>query len=75
MKTAADAKVAAANLYNASRELAMPAKQHELMGSSHDVLQTFITEQEAAVTHKDSEIASLKNVIRELEKMQQGGKP
>lgn len=72
---AAEARVAAANLYNASRELAMPAKQHELMGASHDALQTYINDRETDREQKDQQIQSLKNVIRELEKMQPRGAP
>jgi len=71
MTNLANARVAASNLYNATRELALKAKEHELMGTSHDLLQQLVNDAEqhaAEMEQKDKTIEALNNVIRELEK-------
>lgn len=70
MKNLNNARIAASNLYNASRELAMTAKQHELMGTSHDQLQQLILDaeaQESELTNAQKKIEVQHSLIHQLE--------
>ena len=75
----ANAHKAAQNLYTASRSLALPADQHELLGTSHDLLHVFINDAAATaekLTEAEKQIEELKQRLlqSELREMEtQGG--
>jgi hypothetical protein len=66
----ANAKKAIEHLYAASRELKLTAAEHEMHRTCRDGLMEFADEAGKAaeiITAQDSQIQSLKNVVRQLE--------